>query len=271
MRTFPKILVASLLLALAAPALAQEGGEATTFDALDLSGGDEGGAAAADDPADVPLVGLTAPDTPAAEAAPAAEAPPAPPAEAPGPRGTFRDGLFLGVKVGAGFGQLMSPFGTAFLPELELGWAPSPAFVLFFAGQYAAPVAEGTTAPDPRLPGSGELHYTITQNQLILTLGLSYRLDVSSDLVRPYLSAGGRSYLMRSDVVADGGGQDFGPNAETSTSWGAFGALGVELALGPGDLTAEVQLGWAPLETTILRETSTGALNGVVGYRLYLF
>ena len=177
--------------------------------------------------------------------------------------------MLLGFKVGAGFGQVASPFGTAFVPELELGYGfgASHSFVVALAGQYAAPTTTGTAPKDPRLPGSGTMSYTLTQNQLILTLSAQYRFDTGSAW-RPYVALGPRLYLMRTDITASGGGQDFGKNAETSTQVGFYAAVGTEWAMGPGALTLELQFGYASVDQYVLRKTSVGALNVVAGYRI---
>jgi hypothetical protein len=177
--------------------------------------------------------------------------------------------VLLGFKVGAGFGQIASPFGTTFVPELEVGYGfgASHSFSLNLAGQYAAPSTTGTAPKDPRLPGSGVMTYTLVQNQLILTLSAMYRFETGSAW-RPYLALGPRLYLMRTDITATGGGQDYGKNAETSTQVGFYAAVGTEYALGPGALTGELQFGYASVDQYVLRKTSVGALNVVVGYRI---
>jgi len=177
-------------------------------------------------------------------------------------------GLLVGAKVGAGFGQVMSPFGTAFIPELEVGYALPMGLAFTVSAQYAAPTTTGTAPKDARLPGSGVMSYTLTQNQLILSLAAMYRLDVGSKTFRPYAAIGPRLYLMRTDIVASGGGQDYGKNAETSTQVGVLVEAGTEIALGPGALTAELQLGYASVDQTVLQKTSVGSLNVVVGYRV---
>jgi len=186
--------------------------------------------------------------------------------------GLFGLGLNLALKVGGGFSQPFNAFGSAFVPELEVG-ATLPfakrAIEVFFSGQWAAPGAEGTAGPDDRLPGDGMMAYEVTQQTVALTLGLRFRLPIPGDLFRPHLALGGRAYLMRTEVSGSSGGEPFGDNEETGTSFGFFGAVGGELFVGPGALLLEIQVGYAALDATIMRNTNVGSLTALLGYRFF--
>jgi hypothetical protein len=182
-----------------------------------------------------------------------------------------KSGLTLGIKLGAGFSQPFGDLGTGFLTELEVGYALPVAkrsFALFLSGAYTQPGAEGTDLQDERLPGSAS--YELSQQELLLTLGLTYRLRLPTKLIRPYASLGPRLFLMRTTVDGSAGGEAFGENEETATDVGLFGALGAELLLGPGAALFELSMTWAHVDGYVLRDTSAGALAVAVGYRLFL-
>ncbi|MDF1565740.1 MAG: hypothetical protein P1V51_22085 [Deltaproteobacteria bacterium] len=195
--------------------------------------------------------------------------------EAPG-AGLFGAGVVLGFKAGGGLGQLTSPLGASLVAELELGYTlplPEPVgrdLQLFLAGQYIGPsVSETVSEPDPRLPGDGTWSYSVTLQQAILALGVLYRLPLGPEWLRPYLSAGARLTLSRAVVSGDAEGEPFGENEETATDLGGQGALGAELALGPGALLLELQFGYAPLDGKVFQNTNSGALAFALGYRLF--
>jgi Outer membrane protein beta-barrel domain len=182
-----------------------------------------------------------------------------------------RTGITLGLKLGAGFSQPFGDLGTSFLTELEAGYTlpfARRALAVFVSGAYTQPGAEGSNLRDSRLPGPAS--YELTQQELMLTLGLTYRLHLPSKLVRPYASLGPRLFMMRTNVNGKAGGEPFGDNEETATEFGVFGALGAELFLGPGAALIELSMTWASIDGYILRETSAGALTLAVGYRLFL-
>lgn len=201
-------------------------------------------------------------------------------ADASEPGGTIAErgglagvGLVVGLKVGGSFGQVTSDLGAAFVPELELGYTlpfADRALEVFLSGQWAAPTMTGGAEADARLPGDGAMTFELTQQEAILSLGLLYRIPLSTPVLRPYVGVAGRVYLMRTDVTGQAGGEAFGANEETGTSWGVLGLAGVDFFLGPGALLAELQFGWAPLDGKVLADTNTGALGVMVGYRLFL-
>lgn len=183
-------------------------------------------------------------------------------------------GIVLGGKVGAGLGKPFSEFGATPVFELELGYMLPPlhrSIELFFTGQYTQPGISGTSsASDPRLPGDGKVKYDVTQQELALSLGALYRIDVGTKTFMPYGGLAGRMYLLNTKVKGSAGGQSYGDNNETRNAFGLALLGGAELYLGPGALLAELSFGWASVNGFVLRNTNLGALNLAVGYRLML-
>ncbi len=186
-------------------------------------------------------------------------------------------GLVAGLKLGAGFSQPFSELGSCLVTELELGYMlplPDPvgrSLQLFATLHYAQPSVEGEIEQaDPRLPDDGIMKYDITQQQLVVTPGVLYRLPVGGELLRPYAAIGARIYMMRTLIEAEAAGESFGDNEETATSVGFYGALGCDIFLGPGAVLAELQIAYAGLDGYVMRNTNVGALNLAVGYRLML-
>ena len=180
-------------------------------------------------------------------------------------------GITLGLKLGGGFSQPFGDLGTSFLTELEVGYTlpvAKHAFAVFLSGAYTVPGAEGKNLEDERLPGPAS--YELTQQELLLTLGLTYLLHLPTKLVRPYASIVPRLFLMRTTVNGSAGGEDFGENDETATDIGVFGALGAELHLGPGAALFELSMTWAKVDGYVLRDTSAGSLGVGLGYRAFL-
>ncbi|MFO0745030.1 MAG: hypothetical protein U1F43_05045 [Myxococcota bacterium] len=219
---------------------------------------------------------------PMADPFPATEATPAstgviasePAAREPTPYapGYTRSNVVVGLKVGGAFSGAFNTLGTAFAPELELG-ALLPfaerALEVFLSGRWAAPSDEGTSAPDPRLPGDGVAHWKVTRNELSLGLGLRVRIPLASDLFRPYLAAGARLFLLRTHVSGSAGGEAFGGNDETGTAFGFLFQLGGELYVGPGALLLELAVNGAPLDQTILADTNASSFDVYLGYRFF--
>jgi len=183
-------------------------------------------------------------------------------------------GLVLGGKVGAGLGKPFSELGATPVFELELGYALPPldrAIELFVSGQYVQPGLDGeSTQADPRVPGSEPWSYEVTQQELTLSLGAIYRIDLGSDLVMPYGGLGGRLYLLKTKVKGEVAGESFADNAETQTSAGLLLLGGVDVFVGPGALLAELSFGWGALDGFVMRDTNLGALHLAVGYRVVL-
>jgi hypothetical protein len=182
-------------------------------------------------------------------------------------------GLVLGGKVGGNIGKPVSEFGASYVLEIEIGYMlpfAHKGLEIFVSGQYTQPKTDGVEGePDPRLPGES-FRYEIEQNVLTATLGALYRIHVGTDAITPYGGLGARLYMLRTRVSGDADGQDFGKNTEDQTDIGLLIMGGVDIALGPGALLAELQFGYAGVDGFILRDTNVGALQLVVGYRAML-
>jgi hypothetical protein len=191
--------------------------------------------------------------------------------------GAFGLGLVIAPKLAAGINQVSgNGLGAGAVFELELGYMP-PLFSpigrdiqIFLVGQYTAPTATQSLSGDGRLPGNGDWQYELTLHQWVGTFGLLYRIPVPPAWMRPYVAAGMRGYW--TTTVADGsaGENEFGTYEESAFDLGGYGAAGVDFFLGPGALLLELQFGMSALDSYILRETSTAALNIGLGYRFML-
>lgn len=178
--------------------------------------------------------------------------------------------LALGLKLGGAI-NAFNTMGAAFTPELEVGLLLPPldqSFEVFLAARYAAPSDEGTTDPDPRLPGDGIASWTVTRSELALGLGLRYRVPLDGPFT-PYLAAGMRLYLLSTEVAGEAGDEPFGKNEETGSALGFLFQLGGEYALGPGALLLELAINGAPLDQTILADTNASSFDVYLGYRFF--
>lgn len=210
------------------------------------------------------------PMTPVDAPMPTAEEEMAPEDEAT-PAKVYHDKLLVvGLKLGGAI-NAFNTMGAAFTPELEIGFLLPPleqSLEVFLSARYAAPSDEGTSDPDPRLPGDGIASWSVTRNELSLGLGLRYRIPLDGAFT-PYLAAGARLYLLDTEVEGEAGGQPFGKNNETGTAFGFLFQLGGEYALGPGALLLELAINGAPLDQTILADTNASSFDIYLGYRFF--
>jgi hypothetical protein len=292
-------LVFTLGLFFAFSAFAQEEGGGDSVDDLLGAGTEEEGAEAlaetpVEAPTDAPADGATElPSEGAEEAAPESE---------PGPEkvekpeagvkkkkagaweetlhqkgGVFGLGLVLAPKLAAGINQVSgNGLGAGAVFELEVGYMP-PLFdpigrdiQLFLVGQYTAPSASQELSGDARLPGNGSWNYELTLHQWIATFGLLYRIPVPPAWMRPYVAAGMRGYWTTTVATGSASDNDFGTYEEAAFDLGGYGAAGVDFFLGPGSILLELQFGMSALDSYILRNTSSAALNIGLGYRFML-
>jgi hypothetical protein len=185
-------------------------------------------------------------------------------------------GPVVGAHLGASFGQPFGDLGTGFAGQLEFGWVldlPAPIdrdFQLVLAGQYAGPSASGDGAePDPRLPGGSALSYDLTERQAIVDLGVLYRLPFGAT-IRPTAGLGARMFLTRTELTARAGGSTIPAREETATHFGLFASGGAEWSLGPGAISAQVQLGYGGETGGTIRNANLGSLAVLAGYRHFL-
>lgn len=154
--------------------------------------------------------------------------------------------------------------------SLELGYAfgPGRSLVGYLDVSYAVPQADGE-ATDPRVP-SQKWSYELWQKQLVLQPSFAYRFTKLVPRLTPYVGIGPRIYFLETVTEGKAGGQAFGTSYERSTRLGVGVPLGVEWALGPGGLTAEILLQWAPLDHRITGDTNLGSGTLFLGYRALL-
>ncbi len=185
------------------------------------------------------------------------------------------DLIGLTVAVEAGLAVGLDETGFSGAGEIELGYLlplPDPVgrdLEVFFATRYANPTASGKVEPDPRLPGDGVPYYSIDQQQLQLGGGVRYRILVPVDLVRPHVSLGLRAWLLHTETTGDAGGEPFGKTVEEDTAVGPEVSAGVDLFLGPGAVTIELQYTYAGIDQVVLQDTFVSALDVDLGYRFF--
>lgn len=175
----------------------------------------------------------------------------------------------IALKTGVAVPSLFSSLGTTPGVELEVG-------VLLFGGRleldavagYARPPATHS-ADDARL-GGGSYQWELTQEILALGLNARFRFLPAASAFNAYAAAGPRMFLLRTTVNGGSGEATFGQNSQTGSELGFAGALGAELALGPGAVLAELELGVGPLQGLVTGPTSASSLGVLVGYRLKL-
>jgi len=178
--------------------------------------------------------------------------------------------------------------GGVYLPGLVNAFDPHASLTVDFAvllpvldrmlGIYgdvnwSPPGRSQSALSDPRVgpsPGPGTWTYTMQTDQLYFSLGLIFRFLTPGSMFVPYISAGGRVYLLKTAVDGTGAGNAFGLNTEQSTQVGFTASLGGELRLGPGALVLDVGFGYSDLPHDITGPTSTTALAIQLGYRIFL-
>jgi opacity protein-like surface antigen len=196
---------------------------------------------------------------------------------AAGPNAAPRDdsGAFLGAgKVGgilpfSGLGPFVN-FGV------ELGYVfggTGRSIGALLDVSYTAPPADGTQSEDfdpPRVEG-GEYEWKLVQKQLVLGPTFLYRFTMLElDPLTLYGGIGPRVYLLESKVEGSAGGEPFGETPERSTKLGVGVPLGVEYALGPGGLLAELLFQWGPLNHRVTGDAHLASATLFVGYRALL-
>jgi hypothetical protein len=186
-------------------------------------------------------------------------------------------GIVLGAKLGGNTGTPLNDFGLSYSAELELGYLlplPAPiyhALEVFAGAGYSAPsLSDQSTARDARLPGDGIAHFSIQQRVLTWNVGVLLRVPFETRWLAPYIAAGYRGFFIDSQLDGSAAGRSFGENHEYGYEHGCFGALGIDVFLGPGAVLAELQLAYAPRDSLVLRDTNLGGLQLFVGYRFMI-
>ena len=135
---------------------------------------------------------------------------------------------------------------------------------------YSAPPATDTESAG-RVPDR-EYEWELIEKQLVLQPTFLYRFTtLELRKVTPYVGIGPRIYMLQSVVrgsAADG--EQFGRSTEQSTKFGVGVPLGVELALGPGGVLAELLIQWGPLDDRITGDAHLASAALLLGYRALL-
>jgi len=194
--------------------------------------------------------------------APAASTAPAAPAAKP-------PGFLLGVSAGAlvPFNKLAASVAGTLEAGLLVRWTGQE-----LGGSlgvtYNQPAASGGVT-DPRVPG-GSYQWNVRQRSLVVTPALFYRMTTLGSVV-PYGSLGPRFSFMDQSGSGTADTAALGTTVETLARVGVAGRVGAELLVGPGGLTIEALVEWAPLgSVTAGAGTSLSGVTAQVGYRLVL-
>jgi opacity protein-like surface antigen len=201
-----------------------------------------------------------------------------PPAPAPAPAATVtatapESGVSGAVMVGVRVGGVipfdgLSPYVGGGLEAGYVFSAMNRSFAVALAIEYTAPNKDGTQT-DPRL-ASASYNWHLTQEVLTFMPLFLYRMTFVSQRFTPYVGVGPRIFLMKSTVRGLAGSSTISETTEQSTKIGVGIPLGIEFALGPGAITAELLLQHASLDHTATGDSNIGAGTVYVGYR-FLF
>ena len=176
-------------------------------------------------------------------------------------------GLTAGLSVGGGFG--LGELGAGFVPRLEVGVLLPPVdrmFEIVASLDWSAPSADGRVTDDARL--AGEASWTATHQALGLGLGVRARIPLEGRF-RPNLAAGVRFHFYETETEGAVGDAPFGTNAVQGTEVGFTLTLGGELYVGPGALLLDVVFVVVPLDDLVFADTSSTAIDALIGYRLF--
>jgi hypothetical protein len=188
-------------------------------------------------------------------------------------RFAFEFGPVIGLHIN------LSPYGVGPNLGLEIGGrlAVGPGYFAFgLRGHYERYGASGSnTAPcnpamgapdDPCIsPPPGTYQWNLTQQTVTIGLPLSFRF-LSNKRVHPYVLAQPQVVLERVDATTF----DL-TNVETATRVGVFGAVGVQLDVGPGGVWLEAGFRWVQLPHRSTGRDAQLSLIGInVGYRFAL-
>lgn len=179
--------------------------------------------------------------------------------------------LTLGLSAGIYLPNLINDLGPHVTVGVEVGYL-LPFFdkrlAVVFGTGWAPPTTDGVE-PDTRL-ATPEYSYETTTQQWHFSLGPILRILPPGTMFVPYVGFLARLYLLRAEVSGRSGDNAFGTNTEQSTEIGFVALLGGEIRLGPGALQIQFDFGWSDWPHTVTGDTSTGALAGSIGYRLFL-
>lgn len=182
-------------------------------------------------------------------------------------------GLFVGTSAPGAFSDLTAaplvglnldyalPISLAgFVRPIEVGVGMS----------FSNPDAQGTGFAESLGPEGENFRWELQERLLMLEVNASWRFMPLTEVWSAYVQTGPRLYVQESVLNASGGAADFGEHRESGAALGFFFSGGVDWALGPGSLYGALELGGSDLSHRITGDTTTGAINVKVGYRLHI-
>ena len=184
----------------------------------------------------------------------------------PGDKGA---GVF-GVKVGVLLPQAFSPLGANWMLELQGGYLlPFYHRLIGIVGSVGVtmPTVSGSAISDARVSG-GSFDYQQQSQQFLLGLTLIGHIPLGR--VVPYVGVGPRAFVVRTQSTGAAGGSDFPGNSELSVEPGVGVPVGLGILLGPGRLSAEFELLYAPTHQRSTGPGSFGSMALTVGYNFVL-
>ncbi len=178
-------------------------------------------------------------------------------------------GFDAAVKVGGTFHTMfneLSPFVTV---EIEGG-------ITFLSGRveldlgiaWAQPPAEGSGS-DPRFDDE-YFEWELSQDFFAFSILARYRFLEMGKLLNVYAGGGPRLFLLRTVTNGKANGEDLGETRQYETRFGGAIVAGPELHVGPGALSVEFALALGDLNGLVTGDTSSSALDVLLGYR-FLF
>ena len=177
----------------------------------------------------------------------------------------------VGARVGAIAPQPFNELGSFAIGGVEAGFilpALQRRLRVNAAFLYSQPPASGG-GDDMRLSG-GSYDWDLDQQMIILELSGVYHLVAPGSGMVPFVRAGGRVYMLDTGLGgASGEAAAFGTHQEAFTEVGFVLGGGVDLAVGPGTLVGEVDLGFSDMNEQLTGDANTGAFELTAGYRMY--
>lgn len=208
-------------------------------------------------------------------AVPAEESPPLPPD--PGPAAPPSPAGFPGT----GYGLLLEPRVGGFLPTGRLGMSASAGLqfgrILSEENQIWAIAEVAFARPALRSRGGtaeaplGTFRYRLAVDDLSILVGSRMMFPTRLERLTPFAEAGLKLHVLhstsrgRSDSLGS-----FGTHEETSLAPGLALRGGAAYRLGPGAVTAALELGYARVDQRVTGEVWFGGLGFSAGY-LYAF
>ncbi len=197
------------------------------------------------------------------------EAAGAAPSDAP----SFADLLLpdtLALEAGASFPQVYTGLDTFFVVGAQVGFllpTPDQRLALVAGVDYSLSRSSGAGS-DSRLPGDGSYSFDLTLHRILFDLGLLIRFLPPKSELNFYAELDVRIAIYHAEVSGEAT-SPLGIDKDTSFGVGAGLAGGVEWALGPGALAAELGIGFTGLDQSLTGISSAGGPSIRVGYHLF--